>query len=346
MVDVCKSYGRRNRRAQVLKEVSLSVAAGEIVGIVGSRDGGGTILLHMAAGWIRPDAGQILLGEIDLTRLSRARRDTQCCRHVLWVDNRLPPPEMRVTVHDHIYMSSRADRTIGRHEATRRAQCGLERVGASELASIYLEKLTFWERLLVELARIVAARRRLIVVNDLFDGLGTAQAQEARWLLRSLVDEVGCGVLLRVSDLTSAWVADRVWRFGQGRLTLIANMPSGDRKVVALEPSSGGSEDLSGLWNEPALAPLNVTMPTQASARIDEMPTVSRFLGITISMYFDDHQPPHFHARSGEFNAKVRTDTLELLVGDLPRRELRLVLAWAGGCPVRRGTSTAIPPGL
>jgi hypothetical protein len=59
------------------------------------------------------------------------------------------------------------------------------------------------------------------------------------------------------------------------------------------------------------------------------MPTISRFLGITISMYFDDHQPPHFHARSGEFNAKIRTDTLELLVGDLPRRELRLVLAWA-----------------
>lgn len=70
-------------------------------------------------------------------------------------------------------------------------------------------------------------------------------------------------------------------------------------------------------------------MPTQASARIDEMPTISRFLGITISMYFDDHQPPHFHARSGEFNAKIRTDTLELLVGDLPRGELRIVLAWA-----------------
>ena len=45
-------------------------------------------------------------------------------------------------------------------------------------------------------------------------------------------------------------------------------------------------------------------------------------------MYFDDHEPPHFHVRSGDFNAKVRADTLELLVGDLPRRELRLVLAW------------------
>lgn len=60
-----------------------------------------------------------------------------------------------------------------------------------------------------------------------------------------------------------------------------------------------------------------------------EMPAISRFFGITIAMYFDDHQPPHFHARAGEFSAKIRTDTLELLVGDLPRRELRLVLGWA-----------------
>lgn len=46
-------------------------------------------------------------------------------------------------------------------------------------------------------------------------------------------------------------------------------------------------------------------------------------------MYYDDHQPPHFHARSREFSAKVRTDTLGVLIGDLPRRELRVVLAWA-----------------
>ncbi len=59
------------------------------------------------------------------------------------------------------------------------------------------------------------------------------------------------------------------------------------------------------------------------------MPTISRFMGITISMFFDDHEPPHFHARAAGHNAKVRIDTLEVLANDLPRRELRLVLAWA-----------------
>jgi hypothetical protein len=41
------------------------------------------------------------------------------------------------------------------------------------------------------------------------------------------------------------------------------------------------------------------------------------------------HVPPHFHVRAAGHSAKVRIDTLEVLVSDLPRRELRLVLAWA-----------------
>lgn len=59
------------------------------------------------------------------------------------------------------------------------------------------------------------------------------------------------------------------------------------------------------------------------------MPTISNSFGVTVTMYFDDHAPPHFHARAAGRNAKIRIDTLEMMGSDLPRRELRLVLAWA-----------------
>ena len=59
------------------------------------------------------------------------------------------------------------------------------------------------------------------------------------------------------------------------------------------------------------------------------MPTISRFFGIVIAMYFDDHGPPHFHARHAGGNAKVRIDTLEVIESNLGRRQLRFVLAWA-----------------
>jgi len=59
------------------------------------------------------------------------------------------------------------------------------------------------------------------------------------------------------------------------------------------------------------------------------VPTISRFHGIDIRMYFNDHAFPHFHARHADGSAKVRIDTLEIIDSDLPRRQLRLVLAWA-----------------
>jgi len=59
------------------------------------------------------------------------------------------------------------------------------------------------------------------------------------------------------------------------------------------------------------------------------VPTISRFFGITIAMYFDDHGYPHFHARDSSGQAKVRIDALEVMDSTLGRRQLRLVLAWA-----------------
>jgi hypothetical protein len=59
------------------------------------------------------------------------------------------------------------------------------------------------------------------------------------------------------------------------------------------------------------------------------MPEISRFFGIVIRMYFNDHRPPHFHAIYGEHEAVIGVDTLTVLRGALPRRALALVLEWA-----------------
>jgi len=59
------------------------------------------------------------------------------------------------------------------------------------------------------------------------------------------------------------------------------------------------------------------------------VPEICRFLGITIGMYFDDHGFPHFHAHHADGWAKVRIDNLEVIENNLPRRQLRFVLAWA-----------------
>jgi hypothetical protein len=58
------------------------------------------------------------------------------------------------------------------------------------------------------------------------------------------------------------------------------------------------------------------------------VPRISSFYGIVISMYFDDHAPPHFHAERGEYSAKVEIATGEICYGELPKLDARRVRRW------------------
>lgn len=58
------------------------------------------------------------------------------------------------------------------------------------------------------------------------------------------------------------------------------------------------------------------------------MPKLSAFYGIAIYLYWDDHNPPHYHARYGEHEAWVTIAGSRVLSGSLPRRALRLVRSW------------------
>lgn len=59
------------------------------------------------------------------------------------------------------------------------------------------------------------------------------------------------------------------------------------------------------------------------------MPTISRFYGIVIRMYFADHPPPHFHAVYSGEEAVIGIESGDVLRGSLPERALRLVREWA-----------------
>lgn len=60
-----------------------------------------------------------------------------------------------------------------------------------------------------------------------------------------------------------------------------------------------------------------------------EVPEISRFFGIIILMYYDEHNPPHFHARYGSDKAAIEIGSLRILEGRLPSRALGLVVEWA-----------------
>jgi len=59
------------------------------------------------------------------------------------------------------------------------------------------------------------------------------------------------------------------------------------------------------------------------------MPEISRFFGIVIKMFFDDHNPAHFHAEYGEHAALIDIRNLSVFAGWLPARALGLIIEWA-----------------
>ena len=60
----------------------------------------------------------------------------------------------------------------------------------------------------------------------------------------------------------------------------------------------------------------------------EPMPEISRFFGIIIYMYFKDHLPPHFHTEYNGQEAQFSIETGNIIVGDLPRKQTRLIQAW------------------
>ena len=74
--------------------------------------------------------------------------------------------------------------------------------------------------------------------------------------------------------------------------------------------------------------------PTVVDTRIHlpyrhRVPTVCRFYGILIQMYYNDHDPPHFHVVYNEFKAVIAINDLSILFGDLPPKAVGLVMEWA-----------------
>lgn len=243
----------------VFEDVSLAVAAGEVVAVDAERRQGKTTLLRVAVGIESPDSGAVYFAGEDLAELSARVRAGLLGSQIAWVDRRGPRIPWRVI--DYVSLPSAVGGAKGRREpsvrrgerwsrqildhlyspvaggrglrgARERGFAALERVGASRCAPLRWEELADWEQVLVGLARAYAQRPRLIVADDLFDDLRVLTAQRAEDLVRSLVAELDCGVL--VSNSEAALFADRILSLHRGTLSLRSDQSShGEGQLIS-----------------------------------------------------------------------------------------------------------------
>lgn len=232
LTGVCKSYRRGDRRLRVLVDVELEVRPREIVAVAGARNEGKTTLLQIAAGLQKPDQGEVWLGDVELSRCSDQERQRQLGHEIAWIDREGPGLDFKML--EYVALPLVMGRRRGKREAEHVAQDALERVGAQECAGSRWGDLSNWQRMLVAFACGIAGGPRLMVVDDVIDGFGKTRTREAGELLLALVGELGCGVLMSISDAEAALVADREWRLEHGGLKLTSGAVQGDAEVIDL----------------------------------------------------------------------------------------------------------------
>ncbi len=224
---VGKGYRRGRRYWEVIRGVSLTVERGELLGIVGQRGEGKTTLLEVAAGIALADQGKVLFEGQDLA--SAEKRADLLGDRIAWVR---PEGPGDFVVLDYVGLPLAMGRGRGMRGVDTVAMAALERVGVADRARHRWDELSNWERVLVALARGFVGRPSLLVVDDLLDGLGARGTREAGGLLRSMVQELGCGALVAASDLEALLVADRVLYFDGGTLTPMSGPTHHDADII------------------------------------------------------------------------------------------------------------------
>jgi putative ABC transport system ATP-binding protein len=228
--EVSKSYRRGARHLRVLVDVSLRLGSRETVAVLGSRYDGKTTLLKIAGGLERPDEGEVLFEGQALNRILEEKRSHLLGDRIAWVNG--SPPALALRTLDYLALPSLMGRGRSRREAEELAMSALERVGIPGCAHAWWGDLSNWERVLVALAQGIANSPKLLILDDLLDGLGMRRTREISELLAALVEELPCGILMSVSDPEGALGADRIFVFERGRLEAMTNGGPGEAEII------------------------------------------------------------------------------------------------------------------
>jgi ABC-type lipoprotein export system ATPase subunit len=230
---VVKRYRDGRREQTVLKNVSLVLEAGELAAVWGMRRSGRSTLLRVAAGVEQPDEGSVRFDGKDLGRHGEQLLGSA----IAFCQKRLRGEEGRGVLGQ--VMVGLLVRGVSAAEARRRALEALERTGAAACSALPLSELDGAEAMRVALARALALRPRLLVVDEPTKGVDLLARDELLLLLRSLADE-GIAVLMSADESTALSGADRALSLSDGELR--GTPPRELAPVLELRPAERRSD--------------------------------------------------------------------------------------------------------
>jgi branched-chain amino acid transport system ATP-binding protein len=194
--------------------VSFRVASGEVVGLLGPNGSGKTTLLNLIAGALRPDAGQVRLDDRDITALPANARARLGIARTFQLVRTLP----KLSVLDNVlvgrlYGRAGSDLEVARAETLRL----LDTVGLRDKAQSLASQLTLTDQKRVELARALATRPKVLLLDEPLGGLNPTEVRAAVAQLRQVQTGGVTVVLVEHNVRAVRALCDRLIVFNYGQ---------------------------------------------------------------------------------------------------------------------------------
>ena len=209
---IVKNFGG----VQALRNISLRVDEGEIVGLIGPNGSGKTTLLNVLSGSLRPSAGQVLLDGRRIDRLPAYR----VVHAGVAKTHQIPKPFSGMTVRENVAVAAMFG---SRNPDPARTQEGVDRVLSlvelSSRADVTAASLTVQEKKRLEFARALSTGARFLLLDETFAGLSPEEVRGLVDLIRNVQADGGVGVLVGEHVMRAVMsLAARVIVLEEGRM--------------------------------------------------------------------------------------------------------------------------------
>jgi putative ABC transport system ATP-binding protein len=229
--DVTRIHGRGATAVHALRGVSLTVAAGELVAVMGPSGSGKSTLLNVAGGLDTVTTGAVLVEGVDLATLSRPDLAAVRRRHAGYVFqdlNLIPTLTALENVGLPLELDGAKTRTL-----RQAALVALDEVGVADLAGRFPDEMSGGQQQRVAIARALVGERRLVLADEPTGALDSDTGEAVLRLLRRRVVQGAAGVLVTHEARHAAW-ADRVVFLRDGAVVNAAS--------YAMEPADAGAQ--------------------------------------------------------------------------------------------------------
>ncbi|HVU71497.1 MAG TPA: ABC transporter ATP-binding protein [Mycobacteriales bacterium] len=205
--EVVRTHGDGENAVHALRGITMTVAPGELVAVMGPSGSGKSTLLHLAGGLDQPTSGRILVEGTELGRLNRKQLAQLRRRSVGYVfqDFNLVPA---LTAAENVALPRELDGVSSR-KARREAVAALAEVGIDDLADRFPDDMSGGQQQRVAIARALVGERRLVLADEPTGALDSVTGESVMVLLRNRCDAGAAGVLV-THDARLAAYADRV----------------------------------------------------------------------------------------------------------------------------------------